>query len=277
MPAEASAPGIAADLSGVIAEIAGRIEETNAGLEKRIMGLGSELHDVHELLQRDTERGGPREKASGAPPSNDSADFEAPRREEADSGEREAAAAADAGDSSDMIIDHGSAWRGMGSGEETPETAESESEADGEEVISFGSMEEMKAGFAQTPPGRDRGADTSDFSNISSLRHLDGGDDAAAETGRAHGKLPEDRGRPDEAGSRWRKVEVEKTEVEEDAGQVNVTVKAAAPKAPPQAADPLTEAADEAPAGAAENDDDPVYDLFDLGAVEYCRENQMQR
>ncbi|MCX5753885.1 MAG: hypothetical protein NTW97_09635, partial [Candidatus Krumholzibacteria bacterium] len=57
MEIEVPATAIDAEVSGAIVEIARRIEERSSVLEKRIMSLGSELHDVHELLQKDIASG----------------------------------------------------------------------------------------------------------------------------------------------------------------------------------------------------------------------------
>jgi|WetSurMetagenome_2_1015567.scaffolds.fasta_scaffold03365_5 hypothetical protein len=247
-----------ADISGAIVEIARRIDERSSALEKRIMGLGSELHDVHELLQKDI-----MSDASRGTPSDSTAPFAAAAdpgasrvRDEAPAGRgRAVGSVPDA--SPDMIIDHGSSWGGIGAREETREPVESE--ANDEEGFSFKNLDEMKQAFAQATPEASSESEASDFSDMSSLRKLDAAADAAPESERP-----------------WRKVEVEKTEVEDEAGQVDVTVEAASPEERHEDADTVFESTQESPLGAV-NEDETIHDLFDLGAVEYVKESQIQR
>jgi hypothetical protein len=251
MPVEEGAPPIGAEVSRAIVEIARRVEERSSALETRIMGLGSELHDVHELLQGDARNGaGP---AAGSEPAPE------PRAASA------AVAADHPGDEDRFVIDHGSTWAGVGARNGPPEATESG--RDEEQGFSFKNLDEMKAAFAQTAvpkqavepkraaePPRENEKKTSNFSDMTSLRDLDG---ASEHT--------------------WRTVEVEKTETDDEAGQVDVTVQAAPPEAPHEEPEIAFESASEAPPAAEKRDEDSIHDLFDLGAVEYVEENQVQR
>jgi hypothetical protein len=248
LPAEPSESPVGADVSGAIVEIARRIENGSAALETRIMGLGSELHDVHELLLGDA-RNDARPAAVGAP---------APVAH----ARPVAAAADDSNDRAGLVIDHGSSWGGVSARNDSGEAAES---GVGEEQgFSFKNLDEMRAAFAQSTepkqeaePAREaappRVKKSSDFSDMTSLRNLDGATQRA-----------------------WRTVEVEKTEVEDEAGRVDVTVQAA-PETPIEEPEIAIEPASESSPADEKNDEDPVHDLFDLGAVEYVEESQIQR
>lgn len=272
----AAAP-IDGEISDAIVEIARRIEERSAVLENRIMNLGSELHDVHELLQRDIASAVSHEPVSGSRPlSGDAADLGDSRgRDAAPAGPEEALAADDSNDSPGLVIDHGKAWEGISPQEDARETAESG--ASEEEGFSFKNLDEMKAAFAQAKPETAGGKGASDFSDMSSLRQLDGKPETAAAPAREQERTPTDDGPGEKPGRPWRKVEVEKTEVEDETGLVDVTVEAASPEAPLEDPGTVFESIEEAPPGAQKTDEETIYDLFDLGAVEYVKENQIQR
>jgi predicted transcriptional regulator len=251
-------PSIDAEASGAIVDIARRINEQSAALEKRIMGLGSELHEVHELLQKD---------AAGAV-SPEPVPEPGPAQ----------VAARDTGDSSEMVIDHGSSWNGMKAEEEVPEAAEDA--AGEEEGFSFDNIEEMKKAFADAVPKQDGKEKASDFSNMSSLRHLDEEAEAHPEPAVDEKDTTSLADGGEEDARQWRTVEVDKSEVEEEAGPVDVKVEAAPPAAPRDESEAVIETVAEAPLGAADrahDDDEPIYDLLDLGAVEYVKESQIQR
>lgn len=281
MEIEMPAVAIDADVSGAIVEIARQIEERSSILEKRIMSLGSELHDVHELLQKDIVGAVSRE---GAPDARSmpgvAADLGASRFREAAPARQENAARG-SNDSADMVIDHGSSWKGMSTPENAVETAESKTtdgEAGGEEGFSFKNLDEMKEAFAQAGPEAADEKDASDFSDMSSLRQLDGKTEPVSEPAPGQGRTPEDGGLPKKPENPWRKVEVEKAEIEDETGQVDVTVKAASPQAPLEDSRTVIESVEESPLGATKHDDDEtIYDLLDLGAVEYVKESQIQR
>ncbi len=252
MSADVDGPPVGADVSGAIVEIARRIEGRSAALETRIMGLGSELHDVHELLLGDGRKES-RPAAAAEPASAPDA-----RPVAADT-----APAADSADDAGLVIDHGSSWGGVGARGASRETAAGG--AGEEQSFSFENLDEMRAAFAQaaeperkTEPKpqteQPREKQSSDFSDMTSLRNLDGASERA-----------------------WRTVEVEKADVEEDAGQVDVTVQAAAPATPREEPEVAFEPAAESTPAAEKRDDDPVHDLFDLGAVEYVEESPVQR
>ena len=86
-------------------------------------------------------------------------------------------------------------------------------------------------------------------------------------------------------GHRWLKIDVEKTEVEEETGKIDVTVKATErktvenkPVSRKDEAEVVFESAEDSPLGAGPGaDDEPIYDLSDLGAVEYVEEVPMQK
>ena len=277
MEIETPAAAIDAEVSGAIVEIARRIDERSSALEKRIMGLGSELHDVHEILQKDVTGAVPR----GTAPDSRSlygvaADLGASRGPGGAPAGQEKGAAGDSIDSPDMVIDHGKSWDGIHPRESAGETAESEGNE--EEGFSFKNLDEMKEAFAQAAPEAASEEHVSDYSDMSSLRQLDGTAEKVPEPARGREQAPEDNGPAEKPGHAWRKVEVEKTEIEDEAGQVDVTVETASAKAPQADSGTVFESVEEAPLGAEKNDDDEtIYDLSDLGAVEYVKESQIQR
>ncbi|MCX5754016.1 MAG: hypothetical protein NTW97_10325, partial [Candidatus Krumholzibacteria bacterium] len=204
------------------------------------------------------------------------ADLGASFDRDAAAAEQEKPAAGDSNDSPDMVIDHGSSWKGMSPSENARETAEGE--ANGEEGFSFKNLDEMKEAFAQATPEAAGEGNVSDFSDMSSLRQLDAKAETVPEPARGQERAPEDGGLVKKPDNPWRKVEVEKTEIEDEAGQVDVTIKAAPPEAPRGDPGSVFESVEEAPLGAQKNnDDETIYDLLDLGAVEYVKESQIQR
>lgn len=277
MEIETPAATIAGEISGAIVEIARRIEERSSVLEQRIMNLGSELHDVHELLQKDV-AGAVSHGAvpDSRPPADAAADLGASRGRDAASGRQKRSVAGDSNDSPDMVIDHGSSWKGMSPRESAREKAECKGSE--EEGFSFKNLDEMKEAFAQAAPEPENKKDTSDFSDMSSLRQLDGEPETGSEPASEQERTPEADRLAEKAERPWRKVEVEKTEIEDEAGLVDVTVKAAFPPAPQEDPGTVFESAEASPIGAEKNDEDEtIYDLFDLGAVEYAKESQIQR
>ncbi|MFA4947532.1 MAG: hypothetical protein WC674_03365 [Candidatus Krumholzibacteriia bacterium] len=277
MEIEMPVAAIDAEVSGAIVEIARRIEERSSVLEKQIMNLGSELHEVHELLQKDIARAVSQEAAPDSrSPLGVAADLGASRDRDAGPAGQERAAAGDSKGSPDMLIDHGSSWKGISPRENARETEESEGSE--EEGFSFKNLDEMKEAFAQATPESASEKYASDFSDMSSLRQLDGKTETVPEPARVREQTPEDGGLMKKPGHTWRKVEVEKTEIEDEAGQVDVTVKATAPQAPHEDSTTVFESVEEAPLGAEKNDDDEtIHDLLDLGAVEYVKESQIRR
>jgi len=272
------AVAIDAESTGAIVEIARRIDERSSALEKRIMGLGSELHDVHELLQTDVAAAVSHESAPECPSLHGvAAGFGASRGPSAAPSGEERGAPGASTDSLDMVIDHGSSWKGIKPREDARETAESGSSE--EEGFSFKNLDEMKEAFAQAAPEAAHEEAASDFSDMSSLRHLDGAPEAVAEPARGREEAPEAAVPGEKPEHAWRKVEVEKTEIEDEAGRIDVTVEAASPETPHE--DPATvfESVEEAPLGAQKknDDDETIYDLSDLGAIEYVKESQIQR
>jgi hypothetical protein len=263
--------GVDADALHAIVGIARRLEERCANLQKQICNLGSELHDVHELLQNDT---------LGALSPATSACHDA-RKEAADLGVAPAADASSAytiersGDSSELVIDRGKSWSGVSA--EAPEEEKAER---AEEVFSFKHMSEEKerpSSAAVESPGDER---KSDYSDMSSLRELDRPGGAETESAPRSEQPHDSTSWMEMPGHRWLKINVEKSDFEEEAGNVKVAVKspkqavlpdagAAEPKQGVGVFEHVGEPPLKAEAGVG---DDPIYDLFDLGAVEYVED-----
>ena len=244
--------------SRLIVEVAGEIERRSANLRKLICGLGSELHEAQELLQRDFTgqempahpiAAGPEQSvpAAGAPAAGESAD-----------------------DASPFVIDHGSSWKGMpGTAGEAAERAE-EPEPETHEASETES---------ETTSARPENEPAADFSDMSSLRNLDGQPEAvecacepapppAAEdpAGRPGAAPASDGAWMEMPGRRWLKIDIEKNEAG-DNGAVDVKVE-------PPAPEPAPRRDAEAEDG---TDNDPIHDLVELGAVEYVQEIEVER
>jgi uncharacterized protein YukE len=249
-----------------IVEIARRIDDSSATLQTRICNLGSELHDVHEMLQGGLSGAGTQGQAAASPSSTGAGGFDASRTTH----DRASSIAAQAEESPELVIDHGKTWGGMGSDEPAVEQAAHPEE-----------MEIPAATVAESPESRQK----SDYSDMSSLRDLANHDGAEPEAAVAQEQPRKSESWMEMPGHRWLKIDVEKTEVEEESGKIEVTVKSPAAQRPPAAPAPkqergdvVIESAEEPPLKAAESrDNETVYDLFDLGAVEYVEETPARR
>ena len=265
-------PGV----SLAIIEIARRIEENSASLQKRICNVGSELHDVHELLQRDPSGAGTG-KAAAVSQSLRCVDDLGAASAAHDEGSSPAGRAEE---SSEFIIDHGTSWGGIGA--DKPEIERTEHT---EEACTPKSMEEAKAPSAPAPVESRRAERESDFADMSSLRKLESPDAVEEERTAAEAHPARKDSWMEMPGHRWLKIDVEKAEVEEETGKIEVTVETAATKTSPAAPAPkeereeaVFESAEEPPLKAAgSQDNETIYDLFDLGAVEYVEEIPIQR
>ncbi|MCK4235932.1 MAG: hypothetical protein KAX38_02355, partial [Candidatus Krumholzibacteria bacterium] len=187
---------------------------------------------------------------------------------------------------SDMVIDHGGTW-GSGdslgvdfslSGESAVEPAVDSAAEEMERLDSSDvTLGEVKDSIQETPdPG------VSDVEPTVSEVPLDGQNDscpAESESGEGWIEMP---------GHRWVKIDIEKAEHDIDKGPVEVEVKDAqgslgeSPQEDFSAergvhTEELVDLSSSAGISDASKDDEPVYDLFELGAVEYVEETQSQR
>ena len=248
-----------------ILETVRMVEERSNLLQQRICNLGSELHDVHELLQKDF-------AVSDAPEAAVAVDAamppRPPARAETDTTEAE----------SGLVIDHGKSWGGIV--EEKPEAEErTPRRREGSPLESEGDT--VGADAAPTSSGESAEAPI-DFSDMSSLRDLEKPEETPAASEAPHEFPRHDESWMEMPGHRWLKINVEKSEAEPIARAVSVTAgkspEPAAGRGEPEAP-AVAEAAREKPRPEtrAENEGDPVYDLSELGAVEYAEEIQAQR
>jgi hypothetical protein len=243
-----------------ILETARVIEERSNLLQKRICNLGSELHEVRELLQKDF-------TVSGAAPDGK------PSREDP----MRFAATAPAGESRDLkeessfIIDHGKSWAGIGAGDPAPAAPAPREEAEPSEAPEA-AVEETEEPAASEEPAEEEAID---FSDISSLRDLERPEEPAPAAEAPRDAAQHDGSWMEMPGHRWLKINVEKPESGPDAVSVNVQgapePAAASVEAEPA---PAAEAANEMPPA---DEGERVYDLLELGAVEYAGETQAQR
>lgn len=271
---ERHAQGVDADALRSIVGIARRLEERCANLQKQVCNLGSELHDVHELLQGDYVG------AAGATVAG-----REQRSEAADLGGAAAVHAAPAGtiersqESSEFVIDHGKSWGGVGA-----EAPEEEKASSATEAFSFKHIVEEETphpSAAAEPPVQEL---KSDYSDMSSLRELDKAGAAETESAPQDAKPQQSESWMEMPGHRWLKINVEKSEFEEETGKVEVAVEPPRQATLPEAGgaesrrdETVFEHVDEPPLRAEAGVDDPVFDLFDLGAVEYVEEDTPAR
>jgi len=244
-------------------------------------GLGSELSDAQELLRKD------RPTANAPLPGAESAPAHAEAGESREA-PREAQSAAEAeqsgGESSEFIIDHGKAWGGVDSG---AGAAQAEGPAESEDAPGAIAAEESEPRkTAESAPHCGDARKKSDYSDMSSLRELD-----AVETP-DDGLLSEkEHGSPGESwmempGHQWRKIDIEKPELEDELPGVEVTVEQPQPAAAPAVkvthgpgghVPPTTADSNEVRKEETAADSDKIYDLFELGAVEFIEEVQARR
>jgi methyl-accepting chemotaxis protein len=261
-------PGIDVDSFHSIVGIARRIEERGVDLQKQICNLGSELHDVHELLQKDFSGVASHEEPVASEPEKDALN---PPGAPATHG----AGAIDTGraeEISELIIDHGKAWSGMSAG-----AAECEPHERAADELPLKHVDDAKSRPSRETAETLGGEPKSDFSDMSSLRELGSAEDAELEHEPRHGQAREDGSWMEMPGHRWLKINVEKAEREEETGKIEVTVKPPARNAVPDApaaereeAAPAFESTEEPPLKVETGEDEePIYDLFELGAVEY--------
>jgi hypothetical protein len=304
-PAERGATG---ELPSRIAAIAGAIEERGTALERQICSVGSELHEVQELLQTGVDHTAEAAKAyheatvaeaqqkhlepqSSEPPRGSGAAEEAKRQQE----------------SSEFVIDHGSSWEGMAERERTEEKDRKTEQSPSYDETEVSKVVERVSREAASE------ARASDFSDMSSLRELDNPPPAAG-TGKTSepDSVPRDDDSEGMLKRRWLKIDIERTEQEEETGRVQVMIEAPTEKprgevkveapeeprgevkveapeksqpevtveAPDQraAAEPEAAGGERPGAGAAvaeegerlgAEEEDRIFDLFELGAVEY--------
>lgn len=254
------------------------VEERSNLLQGRICNLGSELHEVHELLQHDfsgTEaprvaaQAETRRPGKAAPMAAEARPAEPTRGEEAPSQR-----ASESAEASAFVIDHGRSWEGIGA-EDGPAEEPSLQRERGLSFEEEGSSAEEGSNVSSEKEPKAKAAD---FSDMSSLRDLEQPGEAARPA-----EAPPDGARHDGSwmempGHRWLKINVEKSGPAE-ARAVEVTVEEPSEKSPRRAEPeaPPAKAAEATAPAADDQGDDPVYDLFHLGAVEYVEEAQTRR
>ena len=257
-------------------ETARVLEERSNLLQGRICALGSELHEVHELLQHDfTNAGAGENKApEDAARTETAAPAETERAESAPVEEVSAPRESDGAEPASFVIDHGKSWDGMGTAESNAE----EPLLQREKALSFEEEDDEAAEGSSGSPEEEPKTDKTNFSDMSSLRDLEQPAEASPTD-----EAPPDGARHDGSwmempGHRWLKINVEKSG-QTEARAVEVTVEGAPEKSPERAeAEACAPEAGDASAHVADDEgDEPVYDLFHLGAVEYVEEAQTRR
>lgn len=243
--ADQAAPAAQARLMQTIQEIAAAVEDRCARLDERLRALTGEAREARGLLRGDAAE----EDILGSPGADDA---------------RRANDFAPGAEAGELNIDRGTAWSGMmdaaqaADEEERPATErEEEPASSAAEPTDVEPRAETDAPAAEEPASRMR-----DFSDMSSLRNLDASGSAAEAQQAPQGG---EGGWMEMPGHSWRPVTVENADagVAEETEEIPVAVRASAKSAPAEQT--------------AEEDDDPIYDLSELGAVECVAETQAQR
>ncbi len=261
-----------ADVHSALSGIARRIEQRSKSLHQKILDIKIELEDTNELLQRglskldvvdatarSVETGGGREE-TGKPGDASIVNFGAGADDECD-------------DESTIVIDHGKLWEdepmsskhgasddGLKTG---PECVVKESAGVGE--MKFTSTDRSEFGLADeerdTPAATAPAAEEVVVEEDGPVSRIDALKPPAAASGDSLMKMP---------GQRWLKIDVEKSEHER---AENIEVREGK-KAGDGAALVKESSAGGREAAVCNDGDDPIVDLFELGAVEYVEETK---
>lgn len=283
--ASASAASVDPAVPQALERIARTIEGRGGALQKQICGLGSELCDAREALQKTR-------SFAGAPPSR--GDVASPRVDETPRGAASAKPRTDAengasvAESSELVIDRGRTWMGIDGesdaegiapgGEETPQREKRAcSSPEASEAASVAEAAESAAGDV---------AKRSDYSDMSSLRELESAAPQEDELLADRDGGSQGEGWMEMPGHRWLKIDVAKASAEDESKDVEVKVEEPSRDREPDAGSALereeavleTEAASKTVREtASDRDAGKIYDLFELGAVEYVEEAQARR
>lgn len=271
-----SASDATAESSGLrekIREIAKAFEERSSGLQERLCGLGSELHEMQEMLEKKfgieiEESLTPRPKAriSTSP--------------------RKATSVAE----EELVIDHGSSWRGIKeTSEHSCEHEEERSKGEPEESEEQQEMQEAKE--------RENKADFSEISTLRNLNSLSESDEEVPIADANDNLQAAKSGMGNEAwlempGHRWVKVDVDKADRDES-GDVPVSFErqekssgssreadreeVAVSSQNTSAREAAATETEGSPEESSDGGEEPIYDLFELGAVECSTELEVER
>jgi len=258
-----------------ISSIAKVLEDRCTQLQERICYIGNEIHDAQDLVNRCIKSiadEGSREEQpdSGQDPSMEKDDGEMIL-------ERSGGTAED-GAEEDLVIDHGRVW--------------SEEKDVGEDIVSLNKPE--SEGFplddmAETPVDEsemDRRSEKENTEHVDGFEEPESNEEMKAEPAAeapAEHSTGMDEAWGDAAQHKWFKIDIDREEEVVGDGSEEVEVREAAdvagegpiePQVPgdPDQEQPHTE---EAATGEAE-DDEPIFDLYELGAVEYVEETMPQ-
>jgi hypothetical protein len=273
------------DVHSALSEIVWRIEQRSKSLHQKMIDLKNELEDTNELLQRGLS------KLDVVDTTTRSAEESDGREETKKPGDASivnfgAGADDECDDESALVIEHGRLWedehtRGeYGASDDVLESkpeceAVEESTGDGKTTFAptdkyeFGHADEERGSLAVTEPAAEEAAVEED----DPVSREDACKTPAPVDGDSWMKMP---------GHRWLKVDVEKSE-HEQAENVEVKEgKSADDEAVPVEESPAGEkeaamcrdASDMEEAATYNADNDPIVDLFELGAVEYVEETQ---
>ncbi len=261
-----------ADLHSVLSGIAWRIEQRSNSLHQKLSDIKNELEDTNELLQRGLSK---LDVVDTATRSVEAGGDRGETKKPGDADIVNFGAGADDGcdDESTLVIEHGRLWEEEPRSDEFgasdhglevgPECAAEESADVGEMEIAsadkyeFGRADEQRETPAATAPAVEEEAVEED----GPVSRKDGFKASAQAGGDSWMKMP---------GQRWLKIDVEKSEHEQSE---NVQVKRGI-KVDEEAAPVEESPARIKEAAACKDDDDPIVDLFALGAVEYADETK---
>lgn len=274
---------VSPDVNSTLSELAWRIEQRSKSLHQKILDLKNELEDTNELLQRGLSKLDVVDTASRSVDEDDD-------RKKSMSGDASivnfgAGVSDECDDDSALVIDHGKLWEDEpvsgehGASDEgaeaNPERAAEESA--GDVGTTFMPTDEYE--FGHTDKERDALAVTEDAAEEAAVREdepvsrEDACEKPASVDGDSWMKMP---------GHRWLKINVEKSEHEK---AENIEVRegrraddeaASVEKSPVGETDAAAcrDAADIEETATCNDGEEPIVDLFELGAVEYVEETQ---
>ncbi len=241
-----------------IVEISGKIEKKSHMLQGKLTELGSEIEEINENFQKCLSQD------DGADEIAVDREEETTRKEGFSEGDRSivnfgSGEPEKLSVQNDFVIDHGHVWDGCPTADESPDKG----------------MSLDDSAIAESPAGPDAGDEISfgDFDDQGGLPE----EDALPGGGRETGEGPEEGGEWMEMpGHRWVKIDVEKSGNELSRDNVQVEVDAGPGVQGPDSAPPMSQAPAAGgpsqvsmdPHGRKE-EEEPIYDLFELGAVEY--------
>jgi methyl-accepting chemotaxis protein len=303
----AAAPGIGSNVDEVIGDISSRIEMRSRSLQQKMTALSGDVEEIGNALGIEIEKTADADDAESVRADSPSSDGSIVNF---GGGSTEPADELQEIDDSDLVIDHGKMWGGSSDSSDA-ETGEEVTD-DSDEFVISGFQEEMSAVMAgaderqqEEPSIEETGGSIEEkkieetIEEVEEQVSLGGAPDVveelfAQESGTEIEDKEQQRVEPEEMIGEEASEEQQFVDhsAEDDwenmqggvAGpmqQPEVRIESEAAEVPPAAAPETSEQPDEISSneqvdeGIQGSDEEPVYDLFELGAVEYVEETEM--